>query len=58
MHLETIANDLVKMPSFNKRRESVERLLNCLSQGREFSKNIEENWREYYEEQPRSVGVF
>jgi len=58
-HLEKIANDLSNMVGFEQRRDSVEKLLNCLTNGVEFNKDIEINWRKYYdEEQPRTVGVF
>ena len=56
--LDNIANDLSTMVGFENRRHAVEELLNCLATGIDFNKDIELNWREYYEEQPRTMGVF
>lgn len=56
--LTQIADDLAKMAGFESRRGAVEELLNCLASDTDFNKDIEVNWRSYYEEQPRTMGVF
>lgn len=55
-HIATIMNDVRQMVGYERRSESVEAYFKFIKS--KFSNNIEENWRTYYERQPRSLDIF
>jgi hypothetical protein len=56
-HLDIVTDDISKMVGFERRQKSIECFLKCLYDNTEFSHNIEEGWRSYYEKQQGSLDV-
>lgn len=55
-YLPTIIKDVRQMVGYERRAKSVEAYFEAIKTP--FSNNIEENWRNYYERQPRPLDIF